>query len=46
MDPSDDKITKSTVQAYEEEPLGDADDDVDMDMRPSGGKNAGKGGGR
>ena len=39
MDPNDDKITKSTLKAFEEEPLNDADDDVDMDM---GGKPGGK----
>ena len=45
MDPNDDKITKSAVKAFEE-PLGDADDDVDMDVRTLGGKSTGRGGGR
>jgi transcription initiation factor TFIID subunit 13 len=38
IDHNDDKITKSAVKALEEEPLGDADDDVDMDIRTFGGK--------
>jgi transcription initiation factor TFIID subunit 13 len=42
INPNDDKITKSAVKALEEEPLGDADDDVDMDARTFGGKSSGK----
>lgn len=45
LDPNDDKITKSAIKAFEEEPLNDADDDVDMDMgRKPGAKTFGKGG--
>lgn len=41
-DPNDDKITASGVKQMIEEPLGDADDDADMDTRTAGGKsNAG-----
>jgi transcription initiation factor TFIID subunit 13 len=46
VDQNDDKITKSDVKALEEEPLGDADDDVDMDTRTIGGKSTGTGAGR
>ncbi len=46
FDSNDDKITKSTVKGLEEEPLGDADDDVDMDVRTFGGKSTGKSSGR
>jgi transcription initiation factor TFIID subunit 13 len=46
VDQNDDKITKSDVKALEEEPLGDADDDVDMDTRTVGGKSNGTGAGR
>jgi transcription initiation factor TFIID subunit 13 len=46
VDQNDDKITKSDVKALEEEPLGDADDDVDMDARTIGGKSTGTGAGR
>lgn len=42
INPADDKITKSTVKTLEE-PLGIADDDVDMEIRTVGGKSA-KGG--
>jgi transcription initiation factor TFIID subunit 13 len=45
MDPNDDKITKSAVKAFEEEPLNDLDDDVDMDMgNKAGAKSFGKSG--
>jgi transcription initiation factor TFIID subunit 13 len=40
LDVNDDKITKSNVKALEEEPLGDADDDMDMDTRTIGGKSS------
>jgi transcription initiation factor TFIID subunit 13 len=43
LDVNDDKITKSNVKALEEEPLGDADDDMDLDVV---GKSAGTGTGR
>jgi transcription initiation factor TFIID subunit 13 len=46
VDQNDDTITKSDVKALEEEPLGDADDDVDMDTRTIGGKSTGTGAGR
>jgi transcription initiation factor TFIID subunit 13 len=43
LDVNDDKITKSNVKALEDEPpLGDDDDDVDMDTQISRGKGAGK----
>lgn len=36
LDQNDDKITKSNVKALEEEPLGDADDDMDLDTKSIG----------
>lgn len=33
LDQNDDKITKSNVKALEEEPLNDADDDLDIEMK-------------
>jgi transcription initiation factor TFIID subunit 13 len=45
MDVNDDKITKSNVKALEEEPLGEADDDME-DARTVGGKSAGTGAGK
>ena len=35
FDANDDKITKSNVKALEEEPLNDADDDMDLDIKGS-----------
>tara|TARA_R110002060_G_scaffold4078_9_gene6390 strand:+ start:1443 stop:1943 length:501 start_codon:yes stop_codon:yes gene_type:complete len=46
LDQNDDKITKSNVKALEEEPLGDADDDMDLDSRTVGGRSTGTGAGR
>lgn len=47
IDGADDKITKSNVKAMvEEEPLGDADDDADMDTKTVGGRSNGTGAGR
>lgn len=46
LDQNDDKITKSNVKALEEEPLGDADDDMDLDTRTIGGRSNGTGAGR
>ncbi|CAL3967518.1 hypothetical protein PZA11_003801 [Diplocarpon coronariae] len=46
LDHNDDKITKSNVKELVEEPLGDADDDMDIDMRTAGGKSNGTGAGR
>lgn len=46
LDQNDDKITKSNVKALEEEPLGDADDDMDVDNRTIGGRSTGTGAGR
>jgi len=46
LDQNDDKITKSNVKALEEEPLGDADDDMDLDTKTIGGKSTGTGAGR
>lgn len=46
LDGNDDKITKSNVKALEEEPLNDADDDLDQDAKTVGGKSAGTGAGR
>lgn len=45
---NDDKITKDNVKAMagDEEPLGEADDDVDMETRTIGGKSTGTGQGR
>jgi transcription initiation factor TFIID subunit 13 len=41
LDVNDDKITKSNVKALEDEPpLGDEDDDPDMDTQMSRGKGA------
>jgi transcription initiation factor TFIID subunit 13 len=40
---NDDKITKSNVKGLVEEPLGDADDDLDLDV---GGKSTGTGAGK
>lgn len=41
IEPNDDKIAKSAVKGLEEE-LGDADDDVDMDVGGKLGKSFGK----
>lgn len=38
LDVNDDKITKSNVKALEEPPLGDDDDDPDLDTQVSRGK--------
>jgi len=46
LDQNDDKITKSNVKALEEEPLGDADDDMDLDTKTVGGKSTGTGAGK
>ncbi|KUJ12048.1 putative transcription initiation factor TFIID subunit 13 [Mollisia scopiformis] len=46
LDQNDDKITKSNVKALEEEPLGDADDDMELDARTIGGKSTGTGAGK
>jgi len=46
VDVTDDKISKSDIKALEEEPLGDADDDVDLETKTIGGRSAGKGAGR
>lgn len=47
VDVNDDKIDKSTAKlAFEEAPLGDADDDIDMDTNTVGGRSAGKGSAR
>jgi len=47
LDVNDDKISKSNVKALEEEePLGDADDDMDLETKTVGGRSAGKGAGR
>ncbi|KAH8821171.1 transcription initiation factor IID, 18kD subunit-domain-containing protein [Xylogone sp. PMI_703] len=48
LDVNDDKITKDNViaMAGEEEPLGEGDDDVDMDSRTVGGKSTGTGHGK
>jgi len=47
LDVTDDKITKSNLKALEEEePLGDADDDMDVDTQTVGGKSTGTGVGR
>jgi len=46
LDVNDDKITKSNVKALEEEPLGDADDDMEFETKTTGGRSAGKGAGR
>ncbi|KAF8855088.1 putative transcription initiation factor TFIID subunit 13 [Acephala macrosclerotiorum] len=43
LDQNDDKITKSNVKALEEEPLGDADDDMDLDTKTIGGRSTGTG---
>jgi transcription initiation factor TFIID subunit 13 len=40
VDMNDDKITKSNAKTFEEEPLGDADDDIDVETRTVGGKSA------
>ncbi|TVY26664.1 Transcription initiation factor TFIID subunit [Lachnellula hyalina] len=45
LDVNDDKITKSSLKTMEE-PLGDADDDVDMDAKTIGGRSTGTGAGR
>jgi transcription initiation factor TFIID subunit 13 len=45
FDVTDDKISKSDVKAYEE-PLGDADDDMDLETKTVGGRSAGKGVGK
>lgn len=45
FDGNDDKITKSNLKALEE-PLDDADDDIDMDAKTIGGKSTGTGAGR
>ncbi|KAF4625876.1 hypothetical protein G7Y89_g12286 [Cudoniella acicularis] len=45
VDMNDDKITKSNVKALEE-PLGDADDVMDVDFRTVGGKSGGTGTGK
>lgn len=45
LDVNDDKITKGNVKAMEE-PLGDLDDDVDMETRTVGGRSAGTGAGK
>lgn len=37
LDQNDDKITKSNIKAMEE-PLGDADDDMDLDLGGKAGK--------
>ncbi|KAH8596422.1 putative transcription initiation factor TFIID subunit 13 [Bisporella sp. PMI_857] len=41
LDVNDDKITKSNMKALEE-PLGDADDDKDFDVRTAGGRSTGR----
>lgn len=46
VDGNDDKITKSDVKALEEEPLGDDDDDVDLELKTMGGKSTGTKGGK
>ncbi|PBP19489.1 putative transcription initiation factor TFIID subunit 13 [Diplocarpon rosae] len=46
LDQNDDKITKSNVKELVEEPLGDADDDMDIDTRTAGGRSNGTGAGR
>ncbi|CAD6505168.1 BgTH12-00663 [Blumeria graminis f. sp. triticale] len=38
LDQNDDKITKSNVKALEEAPLGEADDDIDIDIQGQRGK--------
>lgn len=40
LDVNDDKITKSNVRALEEPPLGDGDDDPDVDTQMPRGKGA------
>jgi len=45
VDQNDDVISKSAVKAMEDEPLGEADDDVDM-LKSFGAKSAGRGRGR
>ena len=42
LDVTDDKITKSNVKALEEEPLGDADDDMEIDTKTVGGRSSGR----
>lgn len=46
LDVNDDKISKSNVKALEEEPLGDADDDMDYETKTVGGRSTGKDAGR
>ena len=43
LDVNDDKIMKSNAKGLVEEPLGDGDDDMDLDM---GGKSIGRGAGK
>ncbi|KAI0998339.1 hypothetical protein K3495_g9857 [Podosphaera aphanis] len=43
LDQNDDKITKSNLKALEEAPLGEADDDVDVDSHANHIKSAGAG---
>ncbi|RKF81273.1 Transcription initiation factor TFIID subunit 13 [Golovinomyces cichoracearum] len=43
LDQNDDKISKSDVKALEEAPLGEADDDIDMDMQIQRGRSTGLG---
>jgi transcription initiation factor TFIID subunit 13 len=45
LDVNDDKITKSNLKAMEE-PLGEADDDMDLDSHTIGGKSTGTGAGK